>query len=669
MDSTSTPEVGDERLLPFRGHCDRCLPPRGQVRRAMTRRPLACRRQRAPTARSFAWRFNCDVMSQRITTEETTISSYLSDELKLSPVCPRPSPYTLTCNLFGIRQKNDEGKARTHSSSQLLDVRIAGGRDIAGPSPSLLPTTSLPRSPSDISCASDAQLSSLEVPSPILQQEHSCPLRRSSHIAIAIAIPGHTIFRTCPNKTASLSRNKWERRLLSGSPANRERIFCTTQSAPTHSDVKPFTKHSRSQSTLTQEEPPPSYLLHVIVLYLGNRPVLYTRLLAVTLLSPSLRVLRSVDTVSLAECILGRGGLVVRLLALIPPHQTGFDSRRGRIQIFAFGNCAGRCRGSEGFLGNLLFPLPLHSDAAPYSRCFTIIGSQNDDVKRRLLWVMLSKVSDCWSGMPGKVLLGLYVAAGVGSVSQSQPTTEVSRLRVAQRRQAQQPRRVKGHWDQGLRSMSPTSNMVVKMTDRTKMAGRSAPAPTPNTSCIDLAFPMTIKPIWPPQFCPREASLLNPSDGSKRARFCEWESRYVLKEKSETCGHGPIRRRVWQRGFRQERCKGEGVGGERAAERLKGITITVNSERHDSDSAIVNDEAGVEPHTVQPNLLSDHGYDLPAWSSFPGGNPIWRGNVLLGLDTRITFSLSLNPGVARGEEGKECYLPRGEARLAMSRTR
>ncbi|KAJ8870270.1 hypothetical protein PR048_029291 [Dryococelus australis] len=60
---------------------------------------------------------------------------------------------------------------------------------------------------------------------------------------------------------------------------------------------------------------------------------------------------------------------------------TGFDSRRGHSRTFACGNHAGRCRWLVGFLGNLPFPPPLHSDSATYSPNFTLIGSQDLDVK------------------------------------------------------------------------------------------------------------------------------------------------------------------------------------------------------------------------------------------------------------------------------------------------
>ncbi|KAJ8869745.1 hypothetical protein PR048_028753 [Dryococelus australis] len=49
-----------------------------------------------------------------------------------------------------------------------------------------------------------------------------------------------------------------------------------------------------------------------------------------------------------------------------PPRRTGFNAWPGD-RIFASGNRAGRCRWLAGFLGDLPFPPPLHSGAAPYS--------------------------------------------------------------------------------------------------------------------------------------------------------------------------------------------------------------------------------------------------------------------------------------------------------------
>ncbi|KAJ8872897.1 hypothetical protein PR048_026513 [Dryococelus australis] len=65
------------------------------------------------------------------------------------------------------------------------------------------------------------------------------------------------------------------------------------------------------------------------------------------------------------------------------PKPTVFDSRLGRSQIFACGNRDGRRRWSVGFLGDLPFPPPPHSSAAPYSLCYTPFGSQDDCVKSR----------------------------------------------------------------------------------------------------------------------------------------------------------------------------------------------------------------------------------------------------------------------------------------------
>ncbi|KAJ8874537.1 hypothetical protein PR048_025397 [Dryococelus australis] len=60
-----------------------------------------------------------------------------------------------------------------------------------------------------------------------------------------------------------------------------------------------------------------------------------------------------------------RNGVSVRWCSgqttCLTPIRTGFDSPRGRSQIFARENRAGRCRFSAGFLGALPFPLPLHS--------------------------------------------------------------------------------------------------------------------------------------------------------------------------------------------------------------------------------------------------------------------------------------------------------------------
>ncbi|KAJ8882774.1 hypothetical protein PR048_014588 [Dryococelus australis] len=55
----------------------------------------------------------------------------------------------------------------------------------------------------------------------------------------------------------------------------------------------------------------------------------------------------------------------------------------GSPRIFACENRAGRCRWSAGFLGDLPFPPPFHYCADPYSHRFTLIGSQDLDVKSR----------------------------------------------------------------------------------------------------------------------------------------------------------------------------------------------------------------------------------------------------------------------------------------------
>ncbi|KAJ8867400.1 hypothetical protein PR048_031201 [Dryococelus australis] len=68
---------------------------------------------------------------------------------------------------------------------------------------------------------------------------------------------------------------------------------------------------------------------------------------------------------------------VASMIRLLASHLggTGFYSRRGRYRIIARGNRVGRRR----FLGDLPFPPPFRSGAAPYSPRFTLIGSQDLD--------------------------------------------------------------------------------------------------------------------------------------------------------------------------------------------------------------------------------------------------------------------------------------------------
>ncbi|KAJ8895395.1 hypothetical protein PR048_000727 [Dryococelus australis] len=53
----------------------------------------------------------------------------------------------------------------------------------------------------------------------------------------------------------------------------------------------------------------------------------------------------------------------------------------GSLRIFASGNRAGRCRWSAGFLGDFPFSPPFNSSTVPYSPHFTLIASQDLDVK------------------------------------------------------------------------------------------------------------------------------------------------------------------------------------------------------------------------------------------------------------------------------------------------
>ncbi|KAJ8880740.1 hypothetical protein PR048_017210 [Dryococelus australis] len=83
------------------------------------------------------------------------------------------------------------------------------------------------------------------------------------------------------------------------------------------------------------------------------------------------------------------GGITNRL----PPRWIEFNPRPSHSRIFANGNRAGRCHWSAGFLGDLPFPPPFHSSAAPYSPYFTLIGSQDLDVKSPLIRAVAGNVT------------------------------------------------------------------------------------------------------------------------------------------------------------------------------------------------------------------------------------------------------------------------------------
>ncbi|KAJ8881069.1 hypothetical protein PR048_017542 [Dryococelus australis] len=121
-----------------------------------------------------------------------------------------------------------------------------------------------------------------------------------------------------------------------------------------------------------------------------------------------------------------RGGVVVRLLASNPGEPVSIPGL-GRSRIFAFGNRAGRCRWSAGFLGDLPFPPPLHSGAFPYSPDFTLIGSPLPigwaACWRTSYWALIRAVIRhafwpltpcCWHGQM------VFAGAEMGSVVSSQ---------------------------------------------------------------------------------------------------------------------------------------------------------------------------------------------------------------------------------------------------------
>ncbi|KAJ8879190.1 hypothetical protein PR048_019796 [Dryococelus australis] len=88
------------------------------------------------------------------------------------------------------------------------------------------------------------------------------------------------------------------------------------------------------------------------------------------------------DFYSFLNILWGRSGSAVRLLAS-HKGEPQVQSPDGSLPIFVSGHRAGRYRCSAGFLGDLLFPPPLRSGAAPFSPHLTFIGSQDLVVKSR----------------------------------------------------------------------------------------------------------------------------------------------------------------------------------------------------------------------------------------------------------------------------------------------
>ncbi|KAJ8873665.1 hypothetical protein PR048_024495 [Dryococelus australis] len=77
-----------------------------------------------------------------------------------------------------------------------------------------------------------------------------------------------------------------------------------------------------------------------------------------------------------------RSALALRTVSRLTFHlwRSGFNPRLVHSG-FSCGNRAGRCRSSAGFVGDLPFPPPFHSGAAPYSPQLTPIGSEDLGVK------------------------------------------------------------------------------------------------------------------------------------------------------------------------------------------------------------------------------------------------------------------------------------------------
>ncbi|KAJ8894506.1 hypothetical protein PR048_007160 [Dryococelus australis] len=101
----------------------------------------------------------------------------------------------------------------------------------------------------------------------------------------------------------------------------------------------------------------------------------------------TLPALLQVPVIPLEDCVMHtwgeEGATVAQWLDCSPSTKDDrVQSAAGSLQIFSSGNRVRQCRWSVRFLGYLLFPLPLHSDAALYSP-HLIIDSQDLAVKSR----------------------------------------------------------------------------------------------------------------------------------------------------------------------------------------------------------------------------------------------------------------------------------------------
>ncbi|KAJ8893517.1 hypothetical protein PR048_006115 [Dryococelus australis] len=123
------------------------------------------------------------------------------------------------------------------------------------------------------------------------------------------------------------------------------------------------------------------------------------------------------------------GAAVAERLACSPPTKAiRVQSPAGSLQIFAYRNRAGQCRGSTGFLREISFPPPFHSGSPPYSTQLPSSAPKTSMLRSVQISSLTPASEDCdlpwlWTRSPrARELLGVIVLSFVPSLLHSHLT-------------------------------------------------------------------------------------------------------------------------------------------------------------------------------------------------------------------------------------------------------